>query len=130
MLLRFMRYCKRRKPHLLTPSSPKRASRHLLVWDRLRQISYTHANKILTSFTFQLYTESIFSTWNAFSDVNKYLFQDFVSFIQLETWKLKLLPLGMCHKYHCLQQGAPYLSQLAVRLKTAVLQLIKNDCIK
>ena len=130
MLLRFMRYCKRRKPHLLTPSSPKHASRHLLVWDRVRQISYAHANKILRSFTFQLYTESIFSTWNAFSDVNKYLFQDFVSFIQLETWKLKLLPLGMCHKYHCLQQGAPYLSQLAVRLKTAVLQLIKNDCIK
>ena len=42
-----------------------------------------------------------------FSDVTKQLFHDFVSLIQFETSKLKLLPLEMCHKCPCFQQGVP-----------------------
>ena len=60
-------------------------------------------SEIPTSFIFQP-----FSTWNAFFDVTKQLFHDFVSLIQFENSKLKLLPLEMCHKYPCFQQGAPY----------------------
>ena len=40
--------------------------------------------------------------------MTKQLFHDFASLIQFETSKLKLLPLEMCHKYHCFQQAAPY----------------------
>ena len=40
--------------------------------------------------------------------MTKQLFHDFVSLIQFETSKLKLLPLEMCHKYPCFRQGVPY----------------------